>query len=298
MNFLDYGFEGKRDVWTYTRTIAFIFSTYIFGSLFLVLDWELFFAENYPDLLINDASVPEIMGKSRYLFWLLFPFLLTGLALAFSISKFHERKVLSLFTSRESFDFKRYLIGFIVGVIFILPLLVFEIFQNKNLVWQFELSKFIVLLLVSILFIPVQTLVEELIFRALAMQGIKARTGSNRAAIIISSMLFASMHFSNPEVDFLGYGILPYYFIMGAFFALITYWDKGVELSSGYHAANNLVTALFVTSSWQAFQTDALYLDTSQPTFSWWIYLQLVILLPLVAIVLQRIFKWNWKVEL
>jgi membrane protease YdiL (CAAX protease family) len=297
MNFLDFGFEGDRKVWTYVRSLVFLFSIYILSSLFIVLDWELFFAKQHKDLLINDEQIPDIMGRSRYLFWLLFPFLMATLALLFAVNKFHQRKVITLFTSRPKFDWKRYLVGFSGGVVLLVPLLVIEFFNNSNLVWQFNWSLFLPLLLVSILLLPIQTLAEELIFRSYAMQGIKARTGSNRASIIISSLLSAAMHFSNPEVEILGYGVLPYYFIMGVFFALLTFWDKGIELSSGFHAANNLLTALFVTSTWQAFQTDAMFIDRSTPQFSWTMYLPIAVIIPISIFMFQKIYRWNWRID-
>ena len=42
--------------------------------------------------------------------------------------------------------------------------------------------------------------------------------------------------------------------------------DEGIELALGFHAANNLFTALLVTSSWTAFQTESILIDISEPS--------------------------------
>jgi hypothetical protein len=41
--------------------------------------------------------------------------------------------------------------------------------------------------------------------------------------------------------------------------------DEGMELALGFHAANNLVGALLVTSDWSAFQTHSIFKDISEP---------------------------------
>ena len=44
--------------------------------------------------------------------------------------------------------------------------------------------------------------------------------------------------------------------------------DEGLELALGFHAANNLFTALLVTADWTAFQTHSVLKDMSDPTRS------------------------------
>jgi hypothetical protein len=72
--------------------------------------------------------------------------------------------------------------------------------------------------------------------------------------------------------------------------------DEGMELSMGYHAANNVFTAIMITNNWQAFQTDAVFIDTSIPSFGLDSIVTLAIIQPALLILFSRIFKWkNWK---
>jgi hypothetical protein len=68
--------------------------------------------------------------------------------------------------------------------------------------------------------------------------------------------------------------------------------DDGLELSMGYHAVNNLFAALILTNSWQAFQTDALFIDPTPPSFGWDNYVTLLIIQPLMLFVFSK--KYNW----
>jgi membrane protease YdiL (CAAX protease family) len=102
------------------------------------------------------------------------------------------------------------------------------------------------------------------------------------------------MHLLNPEVDKLGNLIMIYYIGMGFFLGIITLMDDGLELALGVHAANNIVTALLLTSDWSAIQTNSIYRDISKnPT------LEMIDLIPLVIVFIIFIFifskKYNWN---
>ena len=73
------------------------------------------------------------------------------------------------------------------------------------------------------------------------------------------------MHISNPEVDKLGSVVMVYYIGTGLFLGIMTLMDEGMELAIGFHAANNLFTALLVTADWTAFQTHSVLKDLSDP---------------------------------
>jgi hypothetical protein len=51
-----------------------------------------------------------------------------------------------------------------------------------------------------------------------------------------------------------------------------------------------------ITNNWQAFQTDAVFIDTATPTFGIDSILTLVIIQPLFLLLLSKMYKWNnWK---
>ena len=108
-----------------------------------------------------------------------------------------------------------------------------------------------------IFLIPIQTSWEEYVFRGYLMQGFATLFRSRWGALLLTSFVFGSLHLFNPEVEKLGYGVMIYYIGTGLFLGILTLMDEGIELALGFHAANNLTTALLVTSSWTAFQTES-----------------------------------------
>jgi len=92
---------------------------------------------------------------------------------------------------------------------------------------------------------------------------------------------------------------LAYYIGTGFFLGILTLMDEGLELALGFHAANNLFTALLVTSSWTAFQTESLFIDISEPSLGAEIFLSLGLLFPLFLWFMAKRYHWsNWKNKL
>lgn len=76
--------------------------------------------------------------------------------------------------------------------------------------------------------------------------------------MLFTSLLFAVLHFGNPEMQrgFV-WGALTY-FIWGVFLAAITLKDNGLELALAVHAANNLFSFLIMNTQDSVLPTPAL----------------------------------------
>jgi membrane protease YdiL (CAAX protease family) len=112
----------------------------------------------------------------------------------------------------------------------------------------------------------------------------------------MTSIIFGGLHLFNPEVEKLGYGIMVYYIGTGLFLGILTLMDEGIELALGFHAANNLFTALLVTSSWTAFQTESILIDTSEPSLGAELIISLLVLYPIFLFFMSKKYGWNqWK---
>ncbi|NCA21339.1 MAG: CPBP family intramembrane metalloprotease [Crocinitomicaceae bacterium] len=291
MQLLDNSDLGKNNPLLTIATIGIIVLSYIIGSTFLLTDIAINFPGQHPT---TEAEIVQLIGKNRFLIWIIVPFLFVIVGLLSSIHFLHKRPILSLITARKKIDFKRILFSFLVMTIVLSLFLVLQIYTSNNLTFQFNFEKFLPLLLISLFLLPIQTTCEELIFRGYALQGIKRRTASNLAAILISGTMFGAIHYGNPEIEAIGNHIILYYILVGIFLSFITYLDDGMELALGYHAANNIFAAIMVTNNWQAFQTDALFLDKTPPGIGWDTILGILIVLP----TLFFIFKWKYKWEI
>ena len=131
------------------------------------------------------------------------------------------------------------------------------------------------------------------------MQGFSFLFNSRWVALFITSIVFGSLHFSNPEVQKLGLGVMAYYIGTGLFLGILTLMDDGIELALGFHASNNIMTALLVTSSWTVFQTESILIDISEPTLGGETFFSLFILYPGFIFLMSRKFNWSgWKNKL
>jgi len=106
--------------------------------------------------------------------------------------------------------------------------------------------------------------------------------------LIITSAVFGLMHIANPEVEKIGYIIMVYYIGTGFFLGIITLMDEGIELALGFHAANNLVTALLVTANWTAFQTNSILKDMSEPAAGYDVLVPVLVIFPILLFIFAK----------
>ena len=287
--------RGTNSTTSYILTICCILISYGFlGSVPLLLDLK-FHGYSFSQFTSMNDMI-KILGKSRFLLHILFPFLLVFISLWIGIKFFHKRPFLSLFNNFSHFRWKRVLSSFIIWMIGMSIILGFTIIGSDEIVLNFDLQKFIPLFFISIVFIPIQTTTEELFFRSYLSQGIHPFIKNGLLTILMTSLAFALLHIFNPEVQKIGNILILYYLITGIFLGLITLMDDGIELAMGYHAANNFFTSIMITNDWQVFRTDAVFIDYSTPTFTWDAIATLLIIQPLLIFVFSKIYKWkNWK---
>ena len=68
-----------------------------------------------------------------------------------------------------------------------------------------------------------------------------------------------------------------------------------MELALGFHAANNLFTALLVTADWTAFQTHSIYKSIADPTSMSVneIIVPVFVIFPILLLIFSKIYNWN-----
>lgn len=252
---------------------------------------------SHSDLSGGNSDPYELMGmlpSNTSLFLLLFPFAATLPFIYLVVTRLHHQPFLSLINSRRKLDFNRIIFSFLLwGAVSILMVLLDYSLSPEDYEWNFKPLPFLILFLVSVLMIPIQTSVEEFIFRGYLMQGFGVLFRNRWLPLMLTSILFGLLHIWNPEVDKLGIHLIWYYIGTGLFLGIITLIDEGMELALGFHAANNLVTALLVTASWTAFQTESLLIDNAEPTLGKELVITLGIIYPLLALIFAK--KYQWK---
>ena len=293
MNFIDYCNKGKFDAKRVVLTLLLVVFVYLASSSLLFIDLSL----NFPNAdVLNESSIKELsllMGKNRLFLWMMLPFSFVFITLLVCLTKIHKLPLLKIFTSRDAFDWKRFFVAFSLWSLMVIVVTSFELMLNDDFEIIFNAQKFLTLFCLSLMLLPIQTSAEELMFRGYILQGLKQRTGSAIQSIVISGLMFGMMHIANPEIIKMGYHVLLYYVAVGIVLGFIVYFDSGLELSLGFHAANNLITALLITADWQAFQTDAIIKDNNPPGNGYLGIFLASIMLSLFFLIIRK--KYGWK---
>jgi membrane protease YdiL (CAAX protease family) len=251
----------------------------------------------------NDvAYILGLFEPNLNLVFMLLPFL-GGLILLFITVKFiHKQSLISLTTSRKSIDWSRIWFSFFLwGIVSSVMIGLGYLLEPENFEINFKLVPFLILLVIAILLIPIQTSFEEYLFRGYLMQGIGVITKYRWIPLLITSLVFGLMHISNPEVDKLGPVVMIYYIGTGLFLGVMTLMDEGMELALGFHAANNLFTALLVTADWTAFQTHSVLKDLSDPQNAGLtdIIIPVFVIFPILLYVFSKKYNWtSWRDKL
>lgn len=248
------------------------------------------------DAEFDTHSLAVAIGFNTFLIYLILPFVFAFITLLLCVRFLLKKPVLSIFTTRKKLDFKRFFVGFGTWGIVLTLFLIVGIYSSNQLSWNFKPELFFPLLLIALVLIPIQTTCEEVLFRGYLFQLIGARFRKGFIPVLFTGILFGLVHGANPEVAKIGNVLLLFYISTGLFMGIIALMDDGLELSMGYHAANNLFAALIVTNDWQAFTTDALFIDHSAPAFGFDSWLTILVLQPLLLLLFAKIYKWkNWK---
>ena len=287
------------------------FSKYIWGSLLIIIASFLgqlvflvallykSFVNTKPYPTSNEA-VMNYFDSNLTLLLIMISFVFTTLGIIFVIRYVHNQSLQSITTSRKKVDWSRIIFSFLLWSAFtIVSTLLTYYFNPSDFVFNFKPIPFAILLVIGIIFIPIQTSCEEFIFRGYLMQGFANLAKNRWFPLLMTSLIFGGMHWFNPEVTKIGPVIMIYYIGTGLFLGIITLMDEGMELALGFHAANNLVGALLVTSDWSALQTHSVLKDISEPSAGFDIILPVIIIFPVLLFIFSKKYNWsNWKDKL
>lgn len=298
--FIEQSIRKDNPFWKYLLGSAIIIGMSFIGQLPLIIaimTKTMTTGESYP---MTQEAVMHFLESNLTLFLLLLSFVFAFAAIVFVVKFFHKQTMLSVTTSRDKVDWKR--IGFSFGIwssISIVSTLVYYFLNPELYIVDFKPLPFAILVLIAVVLIPFQTSSEEYIFRGYLMQGFGNLAKNKWFPLVMTSLIFGAMHYLNPEVDKIGNLIFVYYIGTGLFLGIITLMDDGMELALGFHAANNLIGALLVTSDWSALQTYSIFKDMSEPRAGLDIILPVVLIYPLLLLIFSRKYKWsNWKQKL
>ena len=204
MNFIQTGYKGKYDWWMYIIMFFVIFVGSFIGQIPLVVvalakvnwnfsEWQKSALSNFTDIGIN---------SSLYLFLILLGFIVPLLIFIPVLKGMHKKKLSWIVTSREKIDWKRIWFGVIFwGIISVAIIGGGILLAPDNFVWNFKPIPFLILILVSVICIPLQTTLEELLFRGYYFQAIGMMAKNKFVPLIVMGCVFGLLHGANPEIE-------------------------------------------------------------------------------------------------
>ena len=274
---------------------------YILGSFILILFSTIgqlpmipFLPSELPSPDADPMDIFKTIPSNLRLFLLLlsFAFVLPGIWLV--VKKLHDLPIMSILSSRKKIDLERVLYSFMLWGTVVSAFVFLEYSLNpENYVFNFKVKEFLILAVIAILFIPIQTSVEEIVFRGYLMQGFGHWLNSRFMALFLTSTVFGSLHLANPEITALGYEFVILYITVGFVLGIMTLMDDGLELALGFHAANNLIAALLVTADWTVFQTESILIDISEPSLGITDWITPFIVFPILLALFARKYSWT-----
>ncbi len=302
MNYIQQAFKGQNEFWRYLVGSFIVFAAALIGQLPLTLVVFVKVMSEGGNLMnINEQTMYSILDANLFLFLMLISFVFALFGLFIAVKYLHKQKFVSIVTARPKVDWKRVFFAFFLWGILSSGMVILDYFMSPaNYELNFQWERFAVLALIAIALIPIQTSVEELVFRGYLMQGFGILAKNRWFPLMMTSVIFGLLHIANPEVGKLGYSIMIYYIGTGLFLGIMTLMDDGLELAIGFHAANNLFTALLVTADWTAFQTHSIFKDISDPTIEFMdMVLPVFIIFPILLLIFAKVYKWNnWNGKL
>ncbi len=293
--YIQQAFKFLHEWWRYLVGFIIIFLASQIGTI------PLFIAVMYKKLSggesvysIDEKEILTTLSSNLTLFLMLLSFAIGLLAVYFVVKFLHKQPFVTLTTSRKKTDWGRVFFGFGIITITTLAVTVLDYYNNPDdYIFQFDLVPFLILAVIAIIMIPLQTSFEEYLFRGYLMQGIGVLAKNRWLPLIITSVVFGGLHLANPEVDKLGNVIMIYYIGTGFFLGIMTLMDEGMELALGFHAGNNLITALLVTADWTVFKTNSIFKDISEPSAGFDVVAPVLILYPIFLLIMAWRYKWR-----
>ena len=291
--------QGKNNWWLYIITIFIVFGVQVIAYLPVRIINNIKTNQGNYDIQKFQKTLDfSVLGidQNLGLILLLFPTMLGAIALFYLMTRLHGKKPGFIFSYAGRFRWNRLWTALSIWLIItIIAELIYRQIDPGNYQFQFDVKHFVPLVIITLIFIPFQAGLEELLFRSYLMQGFGLVFKYRINALLLTSIIFGLMHSLNPEVDKFGFwNSMLFYVGFGLFAGLLVVFDNGIEMAIGIHTINNIFGCIFVTYQSSVLPTAALWkLKTVDMKL---MNIGFLITSVLFLLIIAIIYKWkNWK---
>lgn len=292
--------SGINKSWAYFSTLALLITGYVlFQSIILYPLMDILLENGYTQEnilentnLLFDSNALK-MDMNYVLLLELGMFVLAFVGFYLGLKFFHRKTLSSVLTGYEKFRFSRFCFSFLIWGILLVAIVVTDYLINPSgMQLIFNPKGFFISLLIMLLFMPIQSGLEEVVFRGYMLQGLSQVFRNGIVPLILTSLLFGFAHLSNPEVKEYGWPImLTYYIGFALFMGTITLLDEGLELAFGIHFSNNIISSVLISSKTSVIKTYSIFETKTEDPYS-----EMLIWLCMASITFALFwYKYKWK---
>jgi len=292
--------EGNNEWWIYLLSIVALAFGYIVGQspMYIVVENAI---EQHSDIgtevLVKfyetmDFSLLHI-DSNIGLVLLISVFIGATLFFLLAVKFIHKKSMKGMITHRSRINWPKIAYGFIVW--FLLACIiefVAHLFNPGLISLNVNWNTFLWLALICIFLLPIQTTLEELLFRSYLMKGIGLLSKAKWIPLVVTTLLFGLVHGLNPEIQ--KYGVVPmqlYYLSAGLLLGIMTIMDDGLELAIGVHWATNLFGAMILSYEGSVLQTNSIW---RADEINAWLSAGVLIVSGIIFLLLsKKMFDWG-----
>lgn len=295
--------EGANEWWMYLVTVLLVAIGYMVGQLPLYFT-QMNAIENNPT--IGTAQLEEFNSRMDFsllgldsnlgLFLLFTLFIIATIFFLLAIRFIHKKTLKGLITHRSKINYPKIICGLVVWLLLMSIFELFSYFANPEVyTLNVQWGKVFWLVLICIFILPIQTTLEELLFRSYLMKGFGLMSRHKWVPLLVTSLLFGLVHGTNPEIA--KYGVVPmqlYYISAGLLLGIMTIMDDGLELAIGVHAATNIYGALFMSYEGSVLQTDSIW--RMSEVNAWLMAIIFIVSGVIFLLLSKKMFDWgSWS---
>ena len=253
--FIEQAYRGKHDFWLYLVGSLIVAIAAVIGQIPLTLA---IFLENGLDSV--GMSQPELMQSldpNLLIFLLLLSFAIGLVGLKLAVKYLHQISLMTITTTRKKVDWGRIILGFgLIAVFSSISIWIDYQSNPENYVWNYKPMPFLILCLIAIVMVPIQTSLEEYLFRGYLMQGFGMGTRHKYFSVgLIVTLLIALVLFGANfmyDIDLLMNAVISFAALVTLVFIHMLLEKKKVYSKAAYLKFNTSFqfkfTPLIITS--------------------------------------------------
>ncbi len=242
--------QGKNSFWRYLFVFLLSIISYSVIPAIALIAYAYFVLDGNPGIYVDVKPekfiiVPPIQEHFIFHLSMLLVLFLIWLYVKFIL----KRSLRTLITRKVRIDWKKIFWSFqVFSLLFLFSMLVrYFLSPGDFSLYPFNLIDYVFVFLTTLFLTPLQTTLEELIFRGILLQWIGKTVKKPFILSLIIGGIFGGMHFANPEMNDSAIWVGIDYLFVGFMLTYIAAKTGSLELSIGAHAANNMWIYWLVT---------------------------------------------------